>query len=116
VHAGGQAVVGMGRDPGGWESSKIRGSTRCKADCPCISARDVERGRAAGARASRRQCRTVDAGCTAGPGAPRGNRNALKHGRYTAEAIASRRYVSALIRAAREAPIHQASPSGLESR
>jgi hypothetical protein len=34
-------------------------------------------------------------------GAPRGNRNAFKHGRYTAEAIASRREVAALIRAMR---------------
>lgn len=33
------------------------------------------------------------------PGAPKGNRNALKHGRYTAEAMASRRQVAALIRA-----------------
>jgi hypothetical protein len=32
-------------------------------------------------------------------GAPKGNRNALKHGRYTAEAIANRREVAALIRA-----------------
>jgi hypothetical protein len=31
-----------------------------------------------------------------------GNRNALKHGRYTAEAIAGRREVAALIRACRE--------------
>jgi hypothetical protein len=35
------------------------------------------------------------------PGAPKGNRNALKHGRYTAKAIASRREVAALIRAMR---------------
>jgi hypothetical protein len=35
------------------------------------------------------------------PGAPKGNRNALKHGRYTAEAIANRREVAALIRAMR---------------
>jgi hypothetical protein len=35
------------------------------------------------------------------PGAPRGNRNAFKHGRYTAEAIANRREVAALIRAMR---------------
>jgi hypothetical protein len=35
------------------------------------------------------------------PGAPKGNRNAFKHGRYTAESIASRREVSALIRAMR---------------
>jgi hypothetical protein len=32
-------------------------------------------------------------------GAPRGNKNAFKHGRYTAEAIARRRELSALMRA-----------------
>lgn len=35
------------------------------------------------------------------PGAPKGNRNAFKHGRYTAEAVASRRELAALIRAMR---------------
>jgi hypothetical protein len=35
------------------------------------------------------------------PGAPKGNKNALKHGRYSAEAIARRRSISALIRSAR---------------
>jgi hypothetical protein len=35
------------------------------------------------------------------PGAPKGNRNAFKHGRYTAEAVASRLEVAALIRAMR---------------
>ena len=35
------------------------------------------------------------------PGAPKGNRNAYKHGRYTAEAITRRREISALIRVAR---------------
>ncbi|TCT04524.1 hypothetical protein EDC22_1153 [Tepidamorphus gemmatus] len=35
------------------------------------------------------------------PGAPKGNRNALKHGRYTAEALARRREVAALVRAMR---------------
>ena len=34
-------------------------------------------------------------------GAQLGNRNALKHGRYTTEAIAQRREVAALIRACR---------------
>jgi hypothetical protein len=34
-------------------------------------------------------------------GAPKGNRNALKHGRFTAEAVASRREVAAIIRAMR---------------
>ena len=35
------------------------------------------------------------------PGAPRNNRNNFRHGRYTAEAIAGRREVAALIRAMR---------------
>jgi len=35
------------------------------------------------------------------PGAPKGNQRAYKHGRYSAEAIARRRELSALIRAAR---------------
>jgi hypothetical protein len=33
------------------------------------------------------------------PGAPKGNKNALKHGRHTAEAAARRREVAAIIRA-----------------
>jgi hypothetical protein len=37
-----------------------------------------------------------------GSGAPEGNRNALKHGRYTAEAVARRREVAALLRACRD--------------
>ena len=32
-------------------------------------------------------------------GAPKGNKNALKHGRYTAEAVARRREVAAIVRA-----------------
>jgi hypothetical protein len=35
------------------------------------------------------------------PGGPKGNRNAFKHGRYTADATARRREVAALIRAMR---------------
>jgi hypothetical protein len=38
----------------------------------------------------------------AGRGAPRGNRNALKHGLYAAEAIETRRMITALLRQARE--------------
>jgi glucans biosynthesis protein len=37
-----------------------------------------------------------------GSGAPIGNRNALRHGRYEAEAIALRRQLHALIRESRE--------------
>ena len=36
------------------------------------------------------------------PGAPKGNKNAFKHGLYTNEAIARRREVAAIIRATRE--------------
>ena len=35
-------------------------------------------------------------------GAPKGNRNALKHGLYSAEIVAHRRKVAALLRAARK--------------
>jgi hypothetical protein len=41
-------------------------------------------------------------GGTDGVGAPEGNQNALKHGHYTAEAIARRREVAALLRVCRE--------------
>lgn len=37
----------------------------------------------------------------AGAGAPKGNHNAYKHGRYTSEAIALRRHLSDLIRQSR---------------
>jgi uncharacterized protein YjcR len=36
-------------------------------------------------------------------GAPKGNRNALKHGDFTAETLALKRQISALARMAREA-------------
>jgi hypothetical protein len=37
-----------------------------------------------------------------GSGSPPGNRNAWRHGRYTAETIARRREVAALLRACRD--------------
>jgi uncharacterized protein YjcR len=37
-------------------------------------------------------------GGAAGSGAPRGNKNALKHGLYTREAIEERRHLRALVR------------------
>jgi hypothetical protein len=39
----------------------------------------------------------------AGGGAPKGNRNALKHGDFTAEGLALKRQISALARMAHEA-------------
>ena len=47
----------------------------------------------------KRRCRMH--GGAAGSGAPIGNKNAFRHGHYTAEAIARRRQLSELIRAAR---------------
>jgi glucans biosynthesis protein len=47
----------------------------------------------------KRRCRMH--GGAAGSGAPIGNKNALRHGHYTAEAIAERRAVAALIRLSR---------------
>jgi hypothetical protein len=47
----------------------------------------------------KRRCRMH--GGAAGSGAPIGNKNALRHGHYTAEAIARRRQLAELIRAAR---------------
>ena len=41
-------------------------------------------------------------GGAAAPGAPRANRNARKHGLFTAEAIAERREIRALLDAARK--------------
>ena len=38
----------------------------------------------------------------AGGGAPKGNRNALKHGEYSAETLAMKREIQALARMARE--------------
>jgi uncharacterized protein YjcR len=38
----------------------------------------------------------------AGGGAPKGNRNALKHGDFTAEGLALKRQISALARMAHE--------------
>ena len=48
----------------------------------------------------RKRCRMH--GGADGVGAPMGNQNALKHGRYTAEAVARRREVAALLRACRD--------------
>jgi hypothetical protein len=42
------------------------------------------------------------------PGAPMGNKNAFKHGHYTAEAMTTRREVAKLLRAAK-APIKEAN-------
>jgi hypothetical protein len=77
------------------------GSMRCKANCPCTSADDAERGHGAAAAVGHPampngRCRMHGGNS---PGAPRGNKSALKHGHYTAEAIAQRCEISDLLRA-----------------
>jgi glucans biosynthesis protein len=49
--------------------------------------------------AGKKRCRMH--GGAAGSGAPRGNKNALKHGRYTRKAIEERRRLRALLRQSR---------------
>ena len=63
---------------------------------------DTQAGSAcrAPAVAGKRRCRMQ--GGAKGSGAPLGNRNALKHGLHTREAIAERRAVRQLIREARK--------------
>ena len=45
------------------------------------------------------------------PGAPKGNKNAFKHGRYTAEAAARRREIASLLRSMRRLA-KEAEPAG----
>ena len=97
VHSGGQAVVGMVGSPGEGmcPNQRInpmhldmhrapRCGARTRIGSPCRSPA-MANGR----------CRMHGGLST---GAPKGNRNAFKHGRYTAKAIADRREVAALIR------------------
>ena len=103
VHDGGQAIVGNVESPGGGFATKSKeqphakqithapGQTMPSADTPrepVPVARDEERPMPDARRTS--------------TGAPKGNRNAWKHGRYTAKAIARRREIAELIRTARK--------------
>ena len=77
------------RDP-----SRLNQAPRCNArtrrGTPCQSP----------AVTGRKRCRMH--GGTEGSGSPPGNRKAFKHGCYSAEAIAKRRMVAALLRACRD--------------
>lgn len=70
----------------------MRESPRCGAR--------TRRGTPCEAPAVRGKARCRMHGGARGSGAPPGNRNALKHGNYTREAIAERRQLRELIRAA----------------
>ena len=66
--------------------SSLRCGARTRAGTPCRSP----------AVSGKKRCRMH--GGAPGSGAPPGNKNALRHGRYTAEAIARRREIRDLVR------------------
>jgi hypothetical protein len=100
VHAGGQAVVGMVETQG----VGIDGNQRIN---PMQSKLPMHLSKRCGARTrSGSRCRSpampngrcrLHGGLS--PGAPKGNINAFKHGRYTADAIENRREIAVLLRA-----------------
>jgi hypothetical protein len=100
VHAGGQAIVGNVGTPGGGISRNQRDSLM-KSKLPMhLSPRCGARTKSSGkpcqsAGMKNGRCR-MHGGKS--PGAPMGNRNALKHGRYTAKALAGRQELSRALR------------------
>lgn len=99
VNAGGQAVVGTVNTSG----MKGNGSSGPAADATQFTHAPEPPLRCAARRGSPCQAPAMANGrCRmhggVSPGAPIGNKNALKHGRYTAEAIAQRRRLRELLR------------------
>jgi hypothetical protein len=86
VHAGGQAVVGMVETM--HRKLPMHLSRRC-------GARTRSGNRCQSPAMPNGRCR-MHGGKS--PGAPKGNKNAFKHGRYTAEAAANRREIAMLLR------------------
>jgi uncharacterized protein YjcR len=70
--------------------SSLRCGARTRSGKPCRSP----------AVDGKKRCRMH--GGAAGSGAPRGNKNAVKHGHYTREAIAERRQFAELMRQSRK--------------
>jgi uncharacterized protein YjcR len=70
--------------------SSLRCGAKMRSGRPCRSP----------AVAGKQRCRMH--GGAPGSGAPRGNKNALKHGLYTPEAIAERRQIQDLLRQSRK--------------
>ena len=94
VHSGGQAIVGNVNGPGGGDAGKSEGQSRAQQ----IGHAPEQPMRSPDPAMPNGRCRMHGG---ASPGAPKGNRNAYKHGRYTAEAIKRRRELAALLRAMR---------------
>jgi hypothetical protein len=103
VQEGGQAIVGNVESPGGGFACKSK-ENPMKSKLPMhlsrrCQARTRRESLCQSPAMSNGRCR-IHGG--ASPGAPRGNSNALKHGRYTAEAIKQRRQIARLLRLARQ--------------
>ena len=99
VHSGGQAVVGVVETPGGGERPKSEDQPHAKpiahAPQPAMRRADAEREPVPVAGDAERP---LPAARRQGAGRGQGHSNALKHGRYTANAIAERRHLMALLR------------------
>jgi hypothetical protein len=100
VHAGGQAVVGMVETPGGGDRAKSENQPHALANAPGATMPSADTSREPVPVACDEE-RAMPDGRRNVPGAPKGNKNALKHGRYTAEAIGRRRSIAALVAIAR---------------
>ena len=103
VHAGGQAVVGMVETPGGGDGAKSQEQPHAKQiamhqNSPRCGARTRSGSRCRSPAMPNGRCR-MHGGMS--PGAPKGNKNALKHGHYTAKAIARRHEIAKVLRDAK---------------
>ena len=91
-----------GRDPGGGDQPKSEDQLHAKqiahAPEPAMWRTDEKRKPCRSGAMPNGRCR-LHGGLS--PGAPKGNKNALKHGRYTAEAIVRRRDIASLLRSMR---------------
>jgi hypothetical protein len=98
VHSGGQAVVGVVETPAMNNPSRLEDQhAKQIAHAPQPAMRSTSPEREAVPVASDAERQVSDAGGKS-PGAPKGNENALKHGRYKAEAMLRRRGIAWLLR------------------
>jgi hypothetical protein len=100
VHSGGQAIVGPVERPAPANSLRTESPSDAKqishAPQPTMRSPNPEPELCRAPAMPNGRCR-MHGGPS--PGAPKGNRNAFKHGHYTAQAIARRRQISGLLRA-----------------
>jgi hypothetical protein len=103
VYAGGQAVVGMVEPPGGGDRLKPEDQPHAKqithAPQPEVPRANPQQDLVPIASDAERPLPNARRKVA---GSPKGNKNALKHGRYTADAIARRRDIAKLLRQARQ--------------